>query len=537
MKNVFATQFAVNLFGCQSRQSRVTVSFCVALATTLIAFLLEGRSDFNLWDEGFLWYGAQRVLHGEVPIRDFQSYDIARYYFVACFMWVMNNDGITTLRICLSLFQLSALVLLNCTLLDLNRMAAAKSVGYLTFTNVIIHIWMRPYYATFDMSVSLISILVLRTLSRSCSTKSAFLAGLYFGLLFSVGRNHALYFLVGLIVVGIAQQLRTVKTTGTRQSSMFAMIGVVIGLIPIGYLMLAAPGFVGSYLESYWQLFQRKSTNLPLPFPYPWTLDYAALGIRSGTYHFLSSLYFVLVLAYGIVAVPLLIYQRVVGLKFNHLVIGASALALPYAHYVHSRADVEHLGRGIFPLIVVGVSVLISGRLSRIQRIAIITFTCVSSLCVTNYFHTFWDRVKGVDNEEVTIQNETVFARYETAVEVNLLSKLVADYSITGDTFLTAPYNCSSYAIFRVKSPLHDIYFLFPATKHQQLIMIKQLKSANIAFIWLSDKELDGIPNRKFSVTHPLVDSYIKRNYKPIHRTDLPANSRLFVRNNLRKRT
>jgi hypothetical protein len=75
-----------------------------------LSFLFSYNVDINLADEGYLWYGTWRTSLGEVPMRDFQSYDPGRYYWSA--IWSkMFGSGIISLRIAISLFQILGLSL------------------------------------------------------------------------------------------------------------------------------------------------------------------------------------------------------------------------------------------------------------------------------------------------------------------------------------------------------------------------------------------------------------------------------------------
>lgn len=163
--------------------------FLVAALTVGALFLWESADGFNLWDEGFLWYGVQRVMLGEVPIRDFMAYDPGRYYWAAGLMSLWGDSEIMSLRLAVAIFQSLGLL---AGLLLVSRSERRHSIWYLLLASLTLAVWMFPRHKLFDISLSIFLVYMLAFMSESPTARRYFLAGFCMGIVAVFGRNHGI---------------------------------------------------------------------------------------------------------------------------------------------------------------------------------------------------------------------------------------------------------------------------------------------------------------------------------------------------------
>ncbi len=484
----------------------------VAGLAVLFSFLWQGHKGFNLGDEGFLWYGTQQVLAGEVPIRDFMAYDPGRYYWSAALMSLFGNDGIMSLRAAVAIFQvigLSVGLLLIGRTFTGNR---ASDMTYLLLGAVTLLAWMYPRHKLFDISLSILLIGTLTYWIEKPTSHRYYLAGLAVGVAAFFGRNHGLYGAAGSLGALLFLALNRVERPGWIKGGALWCAGVVTGYAPMLYMWLAIPGFRATFFRGVRSMMERGSTNLTLPIPWPWRVDFAALPIIEAVRGVLIGCFFLGIVIFGVLSLVAIIHHYLRGRAIAPVWIACALLALPYAHYAYSRADVGHLAHGIFPLLIGALFLLYARRPAIKWPLALLLGG--ASLGVMYALHPGWQARSHPGWTEVEISGDRLQVDPFTAHDIALLRELVETYAPDGQNFLATPYWPGAYALMGQRSPMWAHYALWPRSEERQLEEIERLREVQPRFALVIDFPLDGREDRRFRHTNPLIYQYIREHFE-----------------------
>lgn len=492
----------------------------LSASVILASFLWQGSTGLNLWDEGFLWYGAQRVMLGEVPIRDFMSYDPGRYYWLAAFMGAWGDNGIMALRSAVAVFQAIGLFVGLLLISRASDRDGRTDRFYWLVAASVLTLWMFPRHKLFDISLSILLIGVLTFLVENPTRRRCFAAGLCVGFIAVFGRNHGVYGAAGSIAVLAWLSIKRTSGPGLHEGLAFWLAGVGVGFAPILLMAWLIPGFGFAFWESIRFLFDVRFEMLPIPVPWPWRAD---LSARPGDVirAVLIGLFFVGTLVFGVLSVLWVIRQRWQSKRISPVLVAASVLALPYAHYAFSRAEVGHLAHGIFPLLV-GCLVLLATQPAAVKWPSALALGA-ASFWVMHVFHPGWQCRPSTPCVEVEVSGDRLQVHSSTAADVALLRRLAEQHAPNGKDLLVTPFWPGAYALLERKSPIWEIYALFPRSEEFERQEIDRLKKSDPGFALILDLPLDGRDDRRFSNTHPLLHGYVLDHFEALPASPNPA--------------
>lgn len=495
-------------------RNNVLIALLSSLVITSSFFLLASRSEINLADEGYLWYGAQRTLLGEVPQRDFQAYDVARYYWVSFFMFLLGDNGLFSARLACAIFQYIEVSVGVLLALHGFRGTVCQKVLYSLLVSGLFDYWVVMYYKVYDQGMCFALILSVALLLTRRAAMGWFFSGFLLGLAAVFGRNHGLYGIVGFILA-MGLLLGKKQDRPTKKLLFAYAFGVLCGYLPILLGFVFIDGFLQGFVSEVRLLFEIKSTNLTLPIQWPWMLDIQKFEVWQYITRMEFGIVLLLLVMFPVACLGFYAWRRHTTGPFRHPVFVASiVVALPYAHYVYSRADMPHLSFSIYPfllaLLLLPTINAASTRIFTAALLIILSRPVVGSPPGLEYL------LEPEKYQITTIANTRFVSGPYTRLSLGIINKIVNECGQGGASFLAMPNMPTVHALYGSDMGIYDIYQVHNMNLERQKKTLADVMKKKPELIIIDNNPLDGREELRFKYLNPVVYEWIAANYQAI---------------------
>lgn len=513
-----------------TQPGQVLLIFLFSAALALGTFALDGNVGINLADEGFLWYGSSAILQGQVPLRDFQSYDPGRYYWVAGWSLVFG-DGLVAMRLACAIFQVFGVC---CGLLALRE--AGQSWRVIVLAGSLATCWMLEHYKVYEQCLALMALYPAVRLIRRPDWRNGLLGGCCVGLAAFFGRNHGMYQGVAFAGIFLLLAWKERRAEPLLRPAGAWVGGVILGYSPMLLMLTFVPGYATAIWESLRLLARNGATNYTIPVPWPWTLDLNSAVSTSEFYSDLAQGWCYALLLGGFALAAVVVARLPAGRLRAHSALAAGCVVgIPYAHYAFSRADAPHLAHSMPALILTLLALPAALATAPTRRAASILAALglgVLTVLGTLLYNPVWNfaTLPAGALIDYDLNGETLRLGRDTADFLDQLRRFERKNVRPRDGFLVTPYGPAFYNVLQRPSPLWEIYFLWSPTAERQSEMIRQLEEKNVRWVLLQLTRLDGRDDRQLRATHPLFFKYLMQHYVPVKNVPLPRRFFLLER-------
>jgi len=467
----------------------------------------------DMGDEGLLWYVSQRTGMGDVPLRDFFSYDPGRYYWSAFVFKVFQADGLFEQIIADDLFGLIGVFVIY---LLMCRLAIDRKWRIATILLLGIALGF-PRHKIYEQTLSLVSVAAATVALAKPSRRNWLYYGVGTGLAAFVGRNSGLYFTLAAMLSLVTLMLRQSSVSVRRLLATY-VLGGVVGYLPMLVMLVGIRGFPAAFKRS---IFLNSEQLLPIPVPFPWRLH--ELGYAGWQPIAMSILFMVVPATYALLL--FLMRPKSVEPAFPSaevsLAYGASLAGIPYLLHAFSHAAFSHLAQASLPFIV--ASVAFSAYLFKSAKRWSAGFVLLS---VAGLILVCWvprepaiEYFRARDKyEPIEIQGARFELIKEDADVLRSAQNAFRECGAKQGTFLASPNYPSSYAFLRTRSPFWEVYFIFlrlPRSEQAQANHIESLIRNQTSLIQLNTGDKSGM-----GVVYPKLLDYILNHYQPLKTTE-----------------
>jgi len=492
-----------------------SVLVLLAAALSLGWFWVDGTVGLNLADEGYLWCGVEEVARGRVPMRDFQAYDPGRYLWGAAWQRVLGAD-LVALRLSCVFFQILGV---TAGLLTARRLS--QDGLFLFAVGLLLCVWMHPRYKCFEQSIALMAVYGGVLLLERSTLQRHFGLGLFTGLMAVMGRNHGVYCAVAsALLIALAAQGRSLRGWLTNPACWAA--GVVFGYLPQLLMFRVVP--------DYWPAFQQylagiftKGNNLPTRVPWPWLVD-MTLPNWSWLAALLTGVCFLVLPGFLALALVRVLQMKGEQLQDRRVLVAATCVTLPYAHFAFSRPDLVHLGHAMPTLLLGLIAAACTAPapwLGKLAAPALLAVSTLTNLFQIGFVQQLLPPPGGLQPRDVRGRTMLVGAPEAALLASGL--KVVRELAGLDEHVLFLPNLPGLYPATEHRPPIRQLYAIFPTELREEARMIREVEDAPVQWVLLRDYPTDGRDDLRFRNTNPLLFAHLSRYFTPFPTGGLPA--------------
>ncbi|WP_175944747.1 hypothetical protein [Caballeronia sp. BCC1704] len=507
--------------------SEAIVGACLLCGLTFIA---QWKYGFGWSDEGLLWYASQRTALGEVPLRDFFSYDPGRYYWTSAIFRLTGHDGLFTLLASCAAFGAVGLaaiwfVLCRARMRGGLRIACAVlialALGY-------------PRHKVFEQTASLVLVAMLFfVLLRPRAAMRWSALGIATGLAAILGRNHGVFYVIAAVFCMGFSAFSEKRLPGIKIIAAYAG-GVVLGYLPLLLAILAVPGFRDAFMTS---VLFTKDWQLALPIPFPWRLELRHLPLVDALQAEsigIACLVFPAIYCFGIASAAWAERKQQERDPSMVLLLASSLAGIPYLQQAFDRADFGHIAQATLPVFPAAFAAAnfywSNARLRSVVSGAVVAFAV---LCVIAWLPSepavAYRRMmaEAPDAVEWVPISGKQFAvpKYEADV-LRAVRKTVQSCNIKSDEFMTAPHFAGIYAYLNAKAPFWELYYLYPRSPEFQRRHIAAMSRTRLILL-APDATVDGLERLKLQNTYGLLMRDIAQRFTELQIPGLPQGMKM----------
>lgn len=490
---------------------------CLSSLIAGVFFITSWNLSINIQDEGYLWYGTQQVSKGLIPVRDFESYDPLRYYFIAAVQFVVQDTSIWSVRLT------SALVSAVCVFIALQLINKNSKQQFslipLIIMAVATYLWMFPSHKVYDILASLLILLGLGNWINRSNLRAAFIVGLVCAVAAQINRNHGLYGAVSTVcvLVWIIRQ-RNLHWRDALQHILLIAAGCVTGLLPFVSMILFVPGFGDAYLKYQVLYFiEVNATNLSKPIPWPWNVNFTGRSWVSIWSQILVGAFFCYVILTALFGWTLVVWHwyKKQTQRLNPYFVASAVLIPIYAHHIFSRADLGHLTQGFMPVLLMTTFFLREHTTLRWNAVFVV-FT-VARLLVMIPVHPLY-LCRNDACPSITVNGVVYQGNRQITTQVSNVVDVIVQKNAQ-ESFAIVPYSPGIYALLSATSPIYFSYNVYAQSTDEEQIQIAQLEQKRIRLILVDTSKVDGRQDLGFARTSPLTYAYIRSSYSSAGKT------------------